>query len=362
MCAELRERPDLTKEAFLKINEDFISELERVAEGERRLEKTEGEIVPTIGLEVEVPEKTYASHGMATVGKYVKPGEFYKISEKFGVKPSFEHSTWEWAVDYSHSARVQSLIVHELIQAGFIDTEGSGGERKVKEGGEWSMHVNLKVPDRLNYKDRPSLKKRLNDNSDILTNAFTYAFSSPERLKSRKSNSRYILGKSAQKIKKQKSLDNAVKNEPPEDTAWSVSPPQPRDEIPEGRLEIRSLEVRDKTLYRLLVEIQRVASAMFASQMPADEKSKADEELGEIWSVFSGKVYDIIDSKIKEAGWSSLYNDQVSVKDNGGPLEFLDRFKDQASELVKKTWISTELRHLITETSIKIEKILKNKQ
>src|SRR3989338_4087098 len=45
MFTEVRKNPNISRDDFTAVNEDFIKKLERVAEEEKTLEETEGEIV-----------------------------------------------------------------------------------------------------------------------------------------------------------------------------------------------------------------------------------------------------------------------------------------------------------------------------
>ncbi|MCX6793105.1 MAG: hypothetical protein NTY12_03685 [Candidatus Falkowbacteria bacterium] len=266
--------------------------------------------LPTVGLEIEVP------YGFK-VDK-----ELCEATKDLGIPQAGTggtNETWEFASDFSYSAKTQTLIAHELIRGDFIETEGADQSRKIRGDGDFSMHLNLGFPLDLAEKisDDYDFKSRFKLKADVLVNALTYAFVSPKRLVNRKTSSRMNLDKTANKAGKK------ITEAPNLDEYNS-------DIVSSGRLEIRSLEVRDATLYRLVPEAQVLAAALFSSE--ADKPDKSQEQLKNIWEDFSVKVQNIFTQ-------FNLTFDTVDEK------------SIRAAKAIDETSIQNELRALITQTA-----------
>lgn len=311
---------------------------ERLAEDELRAE--DSPYLPTIGTEVEVPEK------LPVRGNRSK---LFQASQQLGIPNGWDEA-WEFVVPYTYNSRSQSALIHELIRGGFISTEPtSEGPRKIYGAGDFSLHVNIGIPEDLNaLAERFHLFHTLPPHStdprifpesvteenqraswafrvsvDTLTNAFTYAFTSPERLRKRKTRSRHSISDNAtEKTKKPSRKIEHLFDE--------------SDDI--LRLEVRSLEVRDKTLYRMLSEIQNISAALFSCHR--QEKDGGDEALGESWKTFQEKAW-------------------VILRQFGLQLDDLDKNPDASIAVLNRTPLQDEFRRLITATSSEIAGILR---
>ncbi len=321
----------LEEEANPNIQRDKALErrkLEAYIKDEKSAE--ENPYLPTIGVEIEVP-------------KYFTIDEnLFEATSLLGIpregESFLDNEAWEFAIDFSYSAKTQSLIAHELIRGGFIETEEEHNKKKIRGAGDFSMHINLGFPleiaDKLKGVTYTTTLNRelqqLKDDSDVLVNALTYAYTSPQRIENRKTNKRFTIDRPAKKGKDKKGGKEEKEYIEEEDEDDSM--------VPSGRLEIRSLEVRDATLYRLLPEAQLLASALFTSHLDStlDDKQIA---LKAIWQDFSVKV---------QEAFSTYF---VSP-------EVIDKDEAKALFMLKETNIPQQMREYITETSQKIQKII----
>lgn len=215
------------KEEIKKGLSRFQSYIEAEGEAEKKL------ILPTIGIEIEIPGKF---EKITTLQDH----DFFDATQKLGIPAGYDQ-IYEFATGYSYSAKTQSMLAHELIRGGFIQTKTKEGKNQIDGKGDFSLHVNLGFPNKF-------VSSKLEAAADVLTNALTYGFTSPERLKKRKTSTRvnFELAEAAQQSTDSK--DN-----------WK-------------RLEIRSLEVRDETLYRLLSEAQLLGAALFSNFSTANSE------------------------------------------------------------------------------------------
>ncbi len=306
-----------------------LSEEERNTMNHRTLEKykqyivlekkaEEDPLLPTIGVEIEVPSDFPVDE------KYFSATEYLDI-------PNGYDQAWEFACKFSYSASTQNFLVHELIRGGFIETEEQQERKKIRGSGDFSLHVNLGLPLELTaYLNNPKnitkdqAYNEYGERADRLVNALTYGFSSQERLNNRKTKIRMNLTNYAEKSKKRSS---ATAEEQPEQ--WS-------------RLEIRSLELRDLTFYRMLKEAQLLAAALFSRSLEVGGKEETGLsrawKLSKAWNDFESKVDEILS--------------QHNLK--------LDSLDDDIrwGKVLEQTNIQKEMRNLITDTSKLIQNII----
>ena len=283
------------KEKMLKKFRSFI-ETEREAEASLFL--------PTIGVEVEVPSKFDVNN------------ELCRATEELGI-PKDSDESWEFSTDFSYSAHTQSALVHELIRGGFIETENDKEEngKKIRGSGDFSMHVNIGIyPEiqELLYKGDHQFRSKFENAADTLVNALTYGFTSPDRLDKRKTSSRLDISKDSESGKKKRSSR------------------EPNADLKTKRIEIRSLEVRDKTVYRLLSEAQLVGETLLSSFL--EERSGANVDLSEVWEQFEKRVRDV------------LKRENINRED-------IDDDKEKAIEKLKRTNVRQEMRDALSEAA-----------
>lgn len=234
----------------LKRFKSFIQD-ERSAESNKAL--------PPIGIEIEIPEKFKEF----TVEDY----DFFYATEDLGI-PAGKDIRYEFAPQYSFSAKSQSILAHELIRGGFIETINKNNKKEIRGEGDFPLHINLGFPARLKSEEN---EMKFEKSADILVNAITYAFSSPERLRKRTDKSRFKI-ETAERPEITKQNGNSDKIE-----EWQ-------------RLEIRSLEVRDATLYRLLSEAQLLGAALFSNFSTQDAENPRQISLKNIWQEFEKRL------------------------------------------------------------------------
>lgn len=193
----------------------------------------------------------------------------------------------------------------------------------------FSLHLNIGIPDTLwevldalikekGEKDAISFIKK---DTAIFTYAFTTGFSSSSRIEKGKYGRPTYFGIWAEKSKK--SEEHRSSENISEDSR---------------RIELRSLEVRDKTLYRMFKEAQNLSSALFAEHAP--QRDRNQEALSKIWERFQKNTIKLLES--------------YSIANNLDEEQNQERIADA----VGKTSIQKEMRALITATSLEIEKVL----
>lgn len=192
--------------------------------------------LPTIGFEVESPSKvndlyTNKDYGIFFDSIGMPRNEINSPAE------DFRFPRWEFSPPPSYSASVQARILCELIKGGFIPslTNSQRPEDIVKflDDKLVSLHINLGVP----LKITASLSVD-DDNVRTFLAAFTLGFTSAQRL--------------------DKKTSGDVGSFQPASTVTAKTGKR------EERLEIKALEVRTQSTYRLMHEIQSLGAALFA--------------------------------------------------------------------------------------------------
>ncbi len=278
--------------------------------------------LPTVGVEIEVPHKFKVDEPL------------FQATVDLGIPHSY-NLAWEFSVDYTYSSEMQCLLVKELIRGGFIETEEFGGQKNIAGMGDFSLHVNIGIPLNLiddfaqNERHQESFKKR----ADALVNAFSYAFSSPERIVNRKTSTRFRANEVAKISKKNLNNDGQSSSD--------FKRRETSDELWYGRLEIRSLELRDATFYRLMPEAQLLASALFAACSP-ESTLAIKKSLMDIWTSFEADVLAILDR----------YNLTLESID-------MDYQRAEIAALLTDTTLQKEFRELISRSAMQIKRLIK---
>lgn len=259
--------------------------------------------LPTIGFEVESPRKPYR---LVNSRDYV---DFFdaigmprnrvnKFDDAGGRNPP--SAFWEFSPPPSYSASVQARILHELITGRFIPSlRYSQDPEQIKtllDNKLVSLHLNLGVPS-IWMGDIVHL--RGNEDAKILASMLALAYTSPVRLESR-SQQVYVDVKDA---------DPTVKG-------GGVN----------RRLELKALEVRDESVYRLMIGSQPLGGAMFA------RLGGYDQSLAEVWD------------GVREDG-QKVYNRYRFEPD-------MLKSKQTVAELVRRYNIGQELRRIIEQGGI----------
>ena len=253
---EISDEPPLTDRRGFR-------QFEKLAEKELKAESDP--YLPTIGTEIEIPRSLPVRGNRLAL---------FEASRKLGIpKTGTQDEEWEFAVPYTYSAEAQNAYLHELIRGGYIETEESDEGKRIKAGGRgtFSLHLNIEIPKDVT-RGRPEFTEHAHLDpfhlaATRLSFALSSAFSSAERITNREYVHPVIWGHSSEwsKPKRKQARDS-------------------EDNESARRLEIRSLEVRDQTLYRLLHEIQNLSAALFSEFRT--ERDGAEEILAGIWERF----------------------------------------------------------------------------
>lgn len=307
---------DIGKEPTLFSPKGF-HKFEKLAEEELKAE--DDPYLPTIGTEVEIPRS------LPVYGNRLR---LFEASKKLGIpKAGTPDEEWEFAVPYTYSAAAQNAYVHELIRGGYIETEEVTDGKRIKAGGKgtFPLHLNIEIPNEIidRYpRDSDNLHKNPFDVSVTkLTQAFSIAFSSPERIEKKEYVYPVIWGRGGDISKPKRENHSGNERNP-------------------RKLELRSLEVRDKTLYRMLHEAQNLAAALFAHFRGTDE---IELVLSKIWEQFDEKL----------SGLNVKYETTSFALDEDE--------KEQTrllAETIRTTDLQNEMRALITEISLPIHRAL----
>lgn len=296
-----------------------LSQFKKLAEKESAAEADP--YLPTIGTEVEIP------HSFPIRGNHLK---LFEATRSFVEKTGSVDEEWEFAVPYTYSADAQNAYLHELIRGNYIPTEESEGKKGIIAGGKgrFPLHVNVEIPEEITQNRPADGKDPHQDPFHIAATRFSFAlstaFSSPERIAGKAYVDPVHWGNSAERSKPKRGTLSAAEG----------------DETIR-RMEIRSLEVRDQTLYRLLHEAQTIAVALFSEFRP--RRDETEEELSEIWERFN----EASDDLARRYGVSPFGLDYGRAEQTR-----------QIVETLRGTDLQKEMRSLITSFSREIQEVL----
>lgn len=254
----LKQRPGASEEEFSR----EVDRCRRYSMEEREYSQ-EGNPLPTIGIEVEVPEKYLSEDKVAVLNELGIPN--YPESR------TYSDALWEVNPNFTYSPWVQGRMLQELAVMGALPLEDSGdGIKKVSSEELLSLHINLGLPGELVTNPRVSQSEFY-----VLSDVMNYAFTSENRLANRKTNSSFI--------RKSKNTRTSKKS--------GRMPLADHDSFA-MRLELRASEFRDYPSYRMLAEVQRLAAVLIAfmkveNKLPVTE---AEKKLAEVWPDFSNEA------------------------------------------------------------------------
>lgn len=229
----MAKNPSLDSEEIDKI----IVEAEELEALEEALSGRDNPL-PTIGIELEVP-KTEATESLVSV------------LEQLDIKNTIEGESgqlWEVNGVYSYGAKLQARMLQELAKSGFVPLEK--GNQPVSENNQndlaryqiprsapLSLHINLGLSFMADKRMLGKYSTEATEMSDILV----LAYSSPERLETRKS---------IESITSDKSAEATIKNKP-------LLGRRPRH-----RIELKAVEFKDASSYQLLFRSQLLGAAL----------------------------------------------------------------------------------------------------
>lgn len=304
---------DLQKE-FNKINR--LSKLEKEY-------SSEGNILPTIGIEIEVPIENLTQDKVKILNKLNIPNHEER-----------KDSLWEMNPDFSYSPWAQAQMIQELADMDALPLKESpkNSKKKIVNDEILSLHVNFGMPN--------SVQKRIMENNytsiTYMNDALTYAFSSPERIAGRKTKTAIGLEDDAKESKKNTNKDES-----------SIGKRKLM------RLELRAQEFRDYPTYRMLVESQRIAALLIA-EMTLSGKigiSREERDLVILWQKFENDIKDLFDKFDLEKGMVDSYR---------GTYKIIEILKEPESDI--KPNLKKSCREIISRYSKEVAKILKLKE
>jgi len=300
-------------------------------------------LLPTIGFEVEVGIRGFRM--MKSIQGWVKSFGYREIlQKKFGINnynsylPNVDNNTGmvELAPSPSYTSEVQSRILSELIKGGFILSLAKSKDpeniRAFLSETLVSLHVNLGIPRGAKINECPKTYEDIN----LFASMFAFAFSSPLRLEHK--NSPHLLSVKDKNVTRTKKSGR------------------------NGRLEVKCLEVRDESVYRLLREIQLIGSSLFMAY--ADETSV----LGDEWREISDLIYELYEKKGVNG---KILGDQSSIAEFSAKVT-LDRedletlgiedHKDEDSLIGRQGMLPWALRIFITRRARRIRRIIEQQR
>ncbi len=205
-------------------------------------------ILPTIGIEVEVPQIPMRFDYETTALKYA---EFFDAMNmprnRSNERLKNIKSRWEFSPKPSYSAQVQARILSELIQGKFIphleNSKKPEDVRQYLDENLVSLHINLGNPPQNQGELMPS------KDAEILSRALAIGYTSTLRLEHRKTKNMPFVD-----VRKKGSTTPLFKN-----GMWG-----------ETRLELRGMEVLDSKTYRALYAAQALFGLSFKAHVQPD--------------------------------------------------------------------------------------------
>ena len=254
----LKQHPTASEEDFSK----EVDRCRRYSEEEKEYSR-EGNPLPTIGIEVEVPEKYLSEDKVAVLNELGIPN--YQESR------TYSNALWEVNPNFTYSPWVQGRILQELAVMGALPMEDFGaGTKKISSEELLSLHINLGLPGELLTNPRVSQAEFY-----VLSDVMNYAFTSENRLANRKTNTSLIRKSKNTKVSKKSGKMSLADHD-----SFAL------------RLELRASEFRDYPSYRMLAEVQRLA-AILISFMKVENKlptTETEKKLAEVWPDFSNEA------------------------------------------------------------------------
>lgn len=283
-------------------------------------------ILPTIGIEV---ESKYNYFGPAMEETF----------DRFGIHHYDDMIAGRYvdevAPKFAYSAHTTARLLHELVEVGAFPLVDQEDKKVVPKEVMLGLHVNIGQPgeiteEMLYYTDAGFALGQTNS-------LFSVAFASPSRIRRR---GRTMLPSGLQmkgahesgKVGRKKEVNDDV-FEPEEDTGLT-------------RIELRAMEVRESSVYRMLVEVQRVMAAYFSHVKKVNNLALTEQEtvLAESWPVFNKSVEETL------TAYSDFFYDTAVI----------DNRLSQVADLMESTDIQSVARALIANYARQIGAFLKD--
>ena len=269
--------------------------------------------LPTIGWEVESPSYPFKREMSGRYALFFDLICLPRNTNHTNVvpgNPDTYTARWEFSSAPSYSSAVASRTLCELIKGDFIPHllgPSTAQDRGILLDEKLvSLHINLGIPSWA-YDTVDEKPSRENKNFLLLASAFELAYTSSERFLHRSQISVVADYKKGEQTAKSNMSDV-------------------------HRLEVKALEVSDSRTYRLMDELQLMATAVFC------DMGKRDPSLARIWKKTSNKLQNIY----------TRHNIDSSIVTD----------KSKVSSLIEETAIQRKLRKILTESSHKVRSIL----
>ena len=260
--------------------------------------------LPTIGVEVEMPDDTFPPAHKTTFPLIGIPCEPENV-KLFEVNPK-----------PTHSAKIQNEILSNLDALGLTPH---------KPDSPLSLHINFGVPSGISMGDLESAR----DKVLLISNLLVYAFSSANRVLEKEIVKSFLF-KTAIPVKKS--------SEPKRDNGSEIKRFQ-------ARLEFRANEFGTYPTYRLLIESQRIIGMFFAHLEQISDHPHIlirQKELAILWKEFEREVR------------------QLLYEERGLKPRLIDDDRKKASSVIKSSpELRQKCRALLTEYSQKINGVIK---
>jgi len=278
----------------------------------------EGNILPTIGIEIEVSDEILTRDRIRVLDACGIPNEAESQTDAYA-KP-----LWEMMAPPSYSSWTQGQYLQGLADLGGIPIDPATG--RVPEDEMLSLHLNFGIPEEIRGSDVYNFANVVS----LTNNLIGFAYASPERIRGRKTYDAMHLKSDAKGTKKNK-------NESDND----------HGRVP-LRVELRLGEFRDMPTYRMLTEVQRIMAMLFSSlksRRKGTVLTEPERQLSVLFNQFQQKVTDIIEPEVMKVGHPDY-------------MKIFDQDKELSASIIENTDIQPKARKLIYEYSHLIAKVL----
>lgn len=285
---------------------DILEEIESMSEVELDLADPNSPL-PTIGVELEVP-----------ITREVM--RLRDALSRFGMEHGDEREIlYEASPSYSYSPKVQAMILQELAKIGFVPMRATEDDRqqhnsdnlagyKINRDDPLSLHINLGLSCFSKYYQAD----KFYDVMETLSDSLTLAYSSSERIRSKKHRKAFEHNKHGQRSEKIEALS---------EYALPI------------RLELKSAEFRDASSYRALYDAQYLGAALNSYILVETARADCDAldvKLADIYRQFSRDAADLFER----------------YQHNPGQMFEADKERQLAAERIDHGGIQSDFRSL----------------
>lgn len=279
--------------------EEEFAKINRLSDIEREFSE-EGNPLPTIGIEIELPRTHLSKKRVETLTQLGIPNE-----DAIDMEQEF----WEVNPGYSYSPWVQARTLEELAEFGAIPLDANEREKRVSKNIELPLHINFGIPEHIHISEDRDMNSVEWSEVILLNDCLNYAFTSPERLEGGKYGRTYHTVKEGSRSKKSVRGKSGVTQI---GTAGGLH-----------RLELRAFEFRDYPTFRLLAESQKIVAMLFAHLGDARLRNTQEAALAELWKNFSSDVRTLFAQKALAPNAIETFGEKI-IKANFNELRETD--------------------------------------